>query len=183
MHKSSDDPPNRLETLILCLIFAGVSLALLWSLDTATRPGRTTAGWWTKPAFAPGVALAVLCFANVWTLARQVWQIWRDPPGREEWRGAGRSILAWLLPLEFLAYFAAYVWALGILGYLPATLIFVLGLSWRAGLRSLRWALAGVALSFAMVAVFRWGLGVWMPTPAFYDAFPAPWRSWAIRFF
>lgn len=183
MQGKSDIQSNRIEALLLCVIFTAISVALFLALDAATRPGRATAGWWTKPAFAPGVALAVLCLANIWTLARYSLSFWHEPATRGEWREARRIILNWWRPLEFLAYFAVYIWALGLIGYTPATLVFVLGLMWRTGLRSARWLMVGAAFALVMTAIFRWGLGVWMPTADLYDALPAPWRNWAIRWF
>ncbi len=76
-----------------------------------------------------------------------------------------------------------YLWAIQHLGYAPSTLVFVLGLLWRVGLRSPLWMLAGVAVPVALTLIFRVGLGVWMPAPELYDLAPEGLRALLIRYF
>lgn len=178
-----EQPANRLESLALALIFAAVSLALLALIGVATRHGQAAGGWWTRPAMAPGVALVILGIANVITVWRDLADLRANPPTPDERAQARVQILGWLRPLEFLAYYAAYIWALQHVGYFPATLVFVMFLLWRVGLTAPRWLLAGLGLSLFMIAVFRAGLGVWMPAPEFYELFPDGVRMTLIRWF
>lgn len=179
-----DEPQaNRLESMALALIFAAISLLLLALIGVATRTGQASGGWWTRPAFAPGIALAVLVAANLVTLWRDAADLRAHPATDEEWADARAKVLGWLRPAEFLAYYAAYIWAIQHLGYFPATLVFVLGLLWRVGLRAARWVWAGIGLSLFMIAVFRAGLGVWMPAPGLYDLFPDGIRLALMRWF
>lgn len=179
-----DEPQaNRLESMALALIFAAVSVLLLALIGVATRTGQASGGWWTRPAFAPGVALVVLTGANLITLLRDIADLRANPATAAEWEEARAKMLAWLRPLEFLAYYAAYIWAIQHLGYFPSTLIFVLGLLWRVGLTAPRWMLAGFGLSVFMIGVFRAGLGVWMPAPDVYDLFPDAIRLALLRWF
>jgi len=179
-----DEPQaNRLESMALVLIFATVSVLLLALIGVATRTGQASGGWWTRPAFAPGVALAVLAVANLVTLWRDIADLRANPATAEEWAEARGKVLGWLRPLEFLTYYAAYIYAIQHLGYFPSTLIFVLGMLWRVGLTAPRWMLAGLGLSVFMIGVFRAGLGVWMPAPEFYDLFPDAIRLVLMRWF
>lgn len=178
-----DEQTNRLESLLLTLIFAGLSLALLLAVFVQTRTGPAQAGWWTRPALAPGVALTVLVLANALTLWKEVASLRRTPATPAEWAEARARVAAWLRPVEFLAYFAAYLWSLKLIGYFPATLVFVTGLMWRVGLRGGRWMLAGALTALALVLIFRVGLGVWMPAPALYDLMPGGMRTVLIRWF
>ncbi|WGV17300.1 tripartite tricarboxylate transporter TctB family protein [Fuscovulum ytuae] len=179
-----DEPQaNRLESMALALIFAAVSVLLLALIGVATRTGQASGGWWTRPAFAPGVALVVLTGANLITLWRDIADLRANPATAAEWEEARAKMLAWLRPLEFLAHYAAYIWAIQHLGYFPSTLIFVLGLLWRVGLTAPRWMLAGFGLSVFMIGVFRAGLGVWMPAPDVYDLFPDAIRLALLRWF
>lgn len=179
-----DEPQaNRLESMALALIFAAISLLLLALIGVATRTGQASGGWWTRPAFAPGIALALLVAANLVTLWRDAADLRAHPATAEEWADARAKVLGWLRPAEFLAYYAAYIWAIQHLGYFPATLVFVLGLLWRVGLRAARWIWAGIGLSLLMIAVFRAGLGVWMPAPGLYDLFPDGIRLALMRWF
>lgn len=180
----SDEPTtNRLETLALTLVFAAVSVVLLAMIGQATRPGPASAGWWARPPFMPMLALGGLVAMNLWSLARDLRDLRRVPPTAQEWQGLGAALMGWLRPLEYLAYLGAYVWALGHIGYGPATLTFVLYLIWRAGLWGWRWGLAGLALVVFMLLVFRVGLGVWMPAPDLYDLFPRDIRALLLRWF
>lgn len=179
-----DEPQaNRLESMALSVIFAAVSVLLLALIGVATRTGQASGGWWTRPAFAPGVALVVLVGANLVTLWRDIADLRAHPATAAEWDEARAKMLAWLRPLEFLAYYAVYIWAIQHLGYFPSTLIFVLGLLWRVGLTAPRWMLAGFGLSVFMIGVFRAGLGVWMPAPDVYDLFPDAIRLALLRWF
>ena len=175
--------PNRIESLALSLIFAGISVALLLAIGVATRPGSSHADWWTRPALAPGVALGLLAGANLLTLWRRIGDLRASPPTPLEREEARDRFGDWLRPVEYLAYFGLYVWAIQHLGYIPASLIFVLGLLARAGLRSPGWMLAGVALVLALMGIFRIGLGVWMPAPELYDRAPDALRTLLIRYF
>jgi hypothetical protein len=174
---------NRLESLALTLIFTGLSLGLLSVLFMATRHGPPTGGWWTRPALAPGVALSVLVLANLVTLGRAWADLRATPVTAAERADARAKILGWLRPLEYLAYFSVYLYALQHLGYVPATFVFVMFLLWRTGMAQPRWIIAGTGFVIGMTLVFRVGLGVWMPAPEFYDLFPDGIRLMLIRWF
>ncbi len=174
---------NRLESLALILIFTALSLALLATLFVATRHGPASGGWWTRPALAPGVALLVLVLANLMTLARAWADLRATPATPDERAEARRKIAGWLRPLEYLAYFAGYLFAIQHMGYVPSTFLFVMFLLWRTGMTERRWILAGAGFVIGMTLIFRVGLGVWMPAPEFYDAFPDALRIKLIRWF
>jgi hypothetical protein len=180
---SDGEPANRLESMALAVIFSGISGALLLLLGSATRAGSADADWWTRPALAPAAALTVLVAANLATLLRDLADLRRRPPTVEERAEAWDRFAGWLRPLEFLAYYAAYVWAIRHVGYFPASLVFVSGLLVRVGLGQARWLLSGAAFALALVGVFRIGLGIWMPTPGLYDLAPAGLRTVLLRWF
>ncbi|RID89806.1 tripartite tricarboxylate transporter TctB family protein [Gemmobacter lutimaris] len=181
----SDETPeaNRLESLLLNGIFALVAVGLLALIGKATGRGVASGGWWTRPALAPGFALVLLVGANIFTLGRAIVDLRARPPSAEEWRDARTRVLGWLRPLELLAYFGLYLWLTIHIGYFLATFAFVMWLMLRTGLNSPRWLLAGAALTVALVLIFRVGLGVWMPSPGYYDAAPEAVRSYLIRWF
>ncbi|MBK8440815.1 MAG: tripartite tricarboxylate transporter TctB family protein [Rhodobacter sp.] len=174
---------NRLESLALSIIFAALSTGLLALIAVATKSGPASAGWWTRPWLMPAVALTILAAANLVTLWREVTDLRARPPSPDEATEGWTALLGWLRPLEYLGYFAAYLWGILHLGYFAATLVFVFFLMWRAGLHAPRWQLAGLGLVLFMIGVFRFGLGVWMPAPALYDLFPDALRSALIRWF
>lgn len=183
MSSDGEESANRLESTALAVIFAVISVGLLLALGIATRPGAENAHWWTRPALAPGVALLLLVLANLITLWRDFADLRANPAKVEERAEAWDKFTGWLRPLEFLGYYAAYVFSIQHLGYFASSLIFILGLLWRVGLTAPRWILAGVLAAVAMVGVFRIGLGVWMPAPELYDLFPDAVRTALIRWF
>lgn len=178
-----DVQPNRIESFALSLIFALISVSLLAMIGIATRSGPADAGWWTRPWLAPVVALSLLALTNLITLWREIADLRANPPSAEEHTAARTKFRSWLHPVEFLVYFVVYVWVVRHVGYFPATLAFVWGLMLRAGLRSARWFLIGFLAVLGLVLVFRIGLGVWMPAPEFYNAFPESIRNMLIRYF
>lgn len=180
---SQEPRANRLEGLALALLFTAASLALLAAIGWQTRHGQVGAGWWTRPWLAPGVALGLLALANLVVLARDLVDLRARPVTPDEKAEARRQFAGWLRPLEFLAYFAAYVGLVPRLGYFPSTLLFILGLLLRLRLRTPVWLLVGLLAALALVGVFRIGLGVWMPAPELYDPFPPALRTILIRWF
>lgn len=172
---------NRVEVLALSAAFTAAAAAALLLLPVATRPGAPGSGWWTAPALMPGLALAILLLANLAALVRAAAALRRPPLSSAETRAALRAMADWLRPLEFFLYFGLYIWALGRIGYFLATALFLLGLLLRAGLRSPRWLLAGLLTALALTAIFRWGLGIWVPPADLYGLFPPGVRKLLMR--
>jgi nitrate reductase gamma subunit len=183
MSEQVDPDGNRVEGFALTVLFSALSVTLLACIGIATRWGPESAGWWTRPMLMPGIALSLLVAANIITLARDIADLRRNPPSMVE-RAEGRAkLLGWLQPIEFLAYYGIYVFVIQHAGYFPSTLIFILVLMFRVKLTTPRWIIAGLGAAVFMVAVFRMGLGVWMPAPALYEIFPDGVRSALIRWF
>ncbi len=183
MSEQIETDANRIEGFALTLLFSAISVTLLACIGIATRWGPDTAGWWTRPMLMPAIALCLLVGANVITLARDVIDLRRNPPSFAERAEGWTKLLGWLRPFEFLSCFGIYVFAIQHVGYFPSTLIFIMVLMLRVKLTAPRWIIAGLGAAIFMVAVFRIGLGVWMPAPAFYEYFPDGMRSALIRWF
>jgi hypothetical protein len=182
MSAETETPANRLESLALSILFAAVSTGLLALIGVATK-SNAKGGWWTQPWLMPGIALGLLVAANLITLWREAADLRANPPTDAEKAEGRANILGWLRPLEFLGYYALYVYAIQHAGYFPSTLVFVFYLLWRVGLTAPRWQLAGLALVIFMIGVFRMGLGVWMPAPELYELFPDAIRNALLRWF
>ncbi len=183
MSEHSEIEANRIESFALTLLFSALSVTLLACIGVATRWGPESGGWWTRPMLMPGIALALLVGANLISLVRDVVDLRQNPPSISE-RAEGRAkLLAWLHPVEFLTYYGIYVFAIQHVGYFPSTLIFIMVLMFRVRLTTPGWIIAGLGAALFMVAVFRVGLGVWMPAPELYEIFPDGVRSALIRWF
>ena len=174
---------NRVETLALTSVFTVVSAALLFLLPVQTRSGPDTAGWWTQPWLMPTILLSILLLANVVSLLKDIAGIRKRPATAEETNDAKFEILGWFRPLEFFVYFLAYLWSLAYVGYFLSTAVFIQFLLYRVNLRSTHWRVMGLLAALALTAIFRWGLGIWVPTAELYDLFPDVARKFLTRWF
>lgn len=181
--EDQQDNANRVETFALTAIFAAISVALLIALPMQTRSGPENAGWWTQPWLMPSIAISVLVIANVISLLRDFVSLRRDLPSAAEKTDALRQAYGWFRPLEFFAYFMGYLGLLGYLGYFLSTAIFLQFLLYRVGLRTTAWRVKGLFAAVIMTAIFRWGLGIWVPTAELYDLFPDVVRKFLTHWF
>lgn len=94
--------------------------------------------------------------------------------------GEFKEAAGWLLALEYLAWFMAYVYITPIVGYLAATLVFLVLLTLRVGYRDRRMMIAAVVVAFVIVLVFKSFLGVKIPGGAVYEYLPDALRSFMI---
>ena len=73
-----------------------------------------------------------------------------------------------------------YVWAVPIIGYLLATLLFAMLLSLRMGYRGVMQIGGAAAVGIAIVVVFKSFLGVKIPGGAIYEYLPDALRNFMI---
>jgi hypothetical protein len=172
---------NRVETLVLTLVFAVVSCGLFLLLPWQTKTGPDNSGWWTQPWLMPAMTLGVLALANLESLRRAFLQA--RAPTQTEKDDARREIKGWFVPLEYFIYFMGYLFSLKYLGYFLSTALFIQLLLWRVGLRDTKWRMAGLGAALVMTMIFRWGLGIWVPTAELYDVFPDEMRKFLTRWF
>ena len=133
---------------------------LYWQAGLVSTPPFVPIG----PAFYPRVILILLAGLAVWLIAEDV--LSRRAPSRQVKKPTasppdyGRVLLAFFV-------FLGYVIGLSLIGYLAATFLFVLGLSWAMGPREIRTLpkLAAVAIGTALVTylVFEKYLYVFLP--------------------
>jgi hypothetical protein len=179
----SSHSANRVETLALTIVFTVVTAGLLVLLPFQTRSGPENAGWWTQPWTLPAIVLGVLFLANTVSLLKDIAALRRKAVSEAEVAEARKEIVGWFRPIEYFLYFLCYLYALAYLGYLLSTALFIQWLLFRSGLRTSRWRIAGLLAALALTAVFRWGLGIWVPTAELYDLFPDVVRKFLTRWF
>ena len=151
------------------MFLVGVGLLLL--VPIATTPGPETQGWWTQPAFMPRLSLLLIALTATYLCFRHFRTLRAEGTGATVQSGLSTELIQWLRPLEFFVYYIGYIWLLDLIGYFLSSLLFILVLSWRVGLRSRKWMLAGFLFAIALVAMFRWSLGVWVPQAELYGLF------------
>jgi hypothetical protein len=133
---------------------------LVWSSD------RT---WSQQPGLFSLVGIVgMLIFGGVecWHLARRT--------AHARGVSAAPELRLWWAALEYVAWFMAYVVLTPRLGYLPTTLLFALGLTWRLGYRRRRYLASAALVAVLTVLVFKAGLSVKVPAGAWYEALPEP---------
>ena len=96
-------------------------------------------GLFAQPAFWPAVSIALMVLFSAMHLIGAL--VSERIPGRLA------EVVQCVKALEYVAWFIAYVLAVPILGYLPATLLFAIVLTLRLGYRGWRWI--GAAALFA----------------------------------
>lgn len=122
-----------------------------------------------QPRFWPAVALLVMVGGFGFHLSRMR----RRRPNRADWD----EVRIWLKPLEFMGWFMAFVFTVPIVGFLPMSVLFAVGLTWRLGYRSRDKLLLAALFGVAVVVVFKGLLGVKIPGAALYEYLPGEIRS------
>ncbi|MEM7132789.1 MAG: tripartite tricarboxylate transporter TctB family protein [Chloroflexota bacterium] len=148
-----------------------VGTGLLLLVPIATTPGPAEQGWWTQPAFMPLLSLLLIALAATY-LCFQHFRSTRSAAESADDSSLADELIQWIKPFEFFVYYIVYIWLLGLIGYFLSSLLFILVLSWRIGLRSPRWMLTGFLFSIVLIAMFRWALGIWVPQAELYALFP-----------
>ena len=170
--------PSKTEYRPGGIIFAGLFLAtavlLLTQLGTETKFSAKTI--WSKkifaqPAFWPAVGVGGMVLFGALHVAL-AWMK-RQP-------GETREAVFWLRPLEYLIWFMAYVFAVPLIGYLLATVIFMTALAFRAGYRGPRMLCAAALTGLGIVLIFKTTLSVKIPGGAIYEYLPDTVRNFLI---
>ena len=156
--------------LLFAALFLAFSLFLLSQLGAETKfsaKGKLFA----QPAFWPAVGVfGMVFFGALHAITRR-----RADIAAELAEGA-----VWLRPFEYLVWFMAYVAAAPQIGYLAATVIFMVLMALRAGYRSARMLIAAALTGLAIVLIFKTFLQVKIPGGAIYEALPDAIRNFMI---
>jgi len=155
------------------LFFMGV-LFLLINIDEQTRwvSGKALT---SQPRFWPAVTLGLTTFFSAVYLLTTI-------VGREKFDG-GREWLHWFRAVEFVIWFAAYSALVPILGYLVATVLVCVSLTWRLGYRSSNYLKAALVSGISIVLFFRVLLGIHIPGGALYEKLPQPLSNFMLNWF
>ena len=157
-------------TFVFALAFLVCAVVLLIYLPDQTKfsaKGKLFA----QPRFWPAVGvIGMVVFGAFHALS--VW--------RRQSSGAAGEVLTWARALEYLLWFMVYVWAVPIIGYLLATVVFTVVLALRQGFRRRSHLVVAIVLGFAIVVIFKAGLAVKIPGGTIYEYLPAGLRNFMI---
>ena len=163
-----DRTPGDLVFAIAFVILAvALAAALPWQAPFVARTPLIA-----QPAFWPLIGVSMMVVFGLIHLAAAV----RSPrqPGR--WA----EVWLWARSAEFVGWFLAYVLVIPVIGYLPASMLFVPLLSLRLGYRSATMLGIGAFFGMAVVLIFKTGLGVALPAGQLYAFLPEAIRSFVM---
>lgn len=157
--------------LIFALLFLAAAILLLSQLGSQTK-FSPKGNLFAEPVFWPAIGvIGMVLFGGVHCLSQL-----RQHSRNRDLRETG----VWLCSLEYLIWFMVYVFAVPIIGYLPATLIFAVTLAIRAGYRGKRMLGSAILMGLGVVLVFKTFLSVKIPGGALYEYLPGTLRSFAM---
>lgn len=164
---------RRPGDLVFAVVFLITAAFLLTRVGSETTWVEGT-GWYAQPRLWPALSIAgMVVFGALHVLSSVM-----SPRIDGRWREVG----FWFLSLEFVLYFLIYVILVPQIGYLPATILFTLFLSLRAGFSSKKMLLAAVAFGIAVAIIFRAFLQVKIPAGRLYEALPDGIRAFALTY-
>ncbi len=156
--------------LFFAVLFVCFATFLLSQLTAETKFSANKS-LFAQPRFWPGVSvLGMLIFGigHIWSVRRQ------------RSKALGYELFNWVKSFEYLAWFMIYVLAVPQIGYLLATVLFMLVLTARQGYRQKQYFLIAAIVAFLIVLIFKTLLAVKIPGGAIYEFLPTALRSFMI---
>lgn len=175
---------DRAGAILFAVTFVACSALLLSQLPVETR---FTSGkqLFAQPRFWPAASIGgMLLFGSFHFLS--CWRSRRATTASElasHQHSTTTEVLTWLRAVEYLAWFMVYVLAVPVIGYLPATVLFMLLLTLRQGYRSRAYLLSATLCGACIVLLFKTALAVKIPGGALYEFLPGALRNFLITNF
>ncbi len=180
-HHDSLGIRNRVRSELPALFFLALITVAAYGLLVLV-PSQTRwfprVHFYLQPGFQAYVILVTMAFFASIALLREIMRL-RLRKSRQTiflWL----EILDWLRSIEYALWFVAYAVTIPVLGYLPATLGFMLLLGARVGIRSARKLAVLALIGLTIVLFFRGLLTVKMPAGQYYEFLPEPLRGFAL---
>lgn len=163
--------PGDIVFAWLALLFSIFLLSQLFE-QTAWRAGGKL---FAQPRFWPAVALCGMVFFSALHLLSSAMS--------ERIDGRWKEVLLWLSAFEYAAWFVLYAAAVPLIGYLPATLLFAVCLTYRVGYRSALVLCCAAFASVVIVLLFKTLLKVSLPAGKVYEVLPDGLRQIMLTYF
>ncbi len=160
--------------VIFVLGALALSLLLLSQITTQTVWIENSKSVPAQPRFWPAVALSLM----VAGFGLHLMRMQRRRPRPLDWAEARR----WVEPLEYVGWFMGYVFAVPVVGFLPMSVIFACGLTYRLGYRGRFYLPLAAVFALVVVVIFKGLLGVRIPGAAIYDLLPGAIRNFFILY-
>ncbi len=160
------------QIAFVVIVFA-LSVILLAQITRQTAWAED-AQFAAQPRFWPGIALITM----VAGFGIHLFRMQRRRPNTADWVELRR----WTEPLEYMAWFMAYVFIVPVIGFLPVSIIFAVALTYRLGYRQRPIFLIAALFAVSVVVLFKGFLGVKIPGAALYELLPGGLRSFFILY-
>lgn len=170
---TSDGKPDSGGARLFALAFFALTVLCLSQIGSQTKfsaSGTLVA----QPRFWPAVGLGGMALFGALHLVG----LWRK--GNV---ALGAVCVDALRVGEFALWFMLYVWVTPVVGYLPSTTAFMIGLGFRLGYRDRRMLGVAALAGALIVLLFKTILAVKIPGGALYEILPAGLRAVMIAYF
>ena len=155
----------------LILIFSVYLLSQIFDQSAYKNGGKLFA----QPRFWPAVSLlGMVFFAAMHLLGSAL---------SERILGRWREVWTWCTSFEYAAWFIAYAASVPYAGYLPATVIFAVVLTFRVGYRKISTLAAAAITAVIIVVLFKALLKVNLPSGLVYESLPDGLRQIMLTYF
>lgn len=159
--------------LVFAVAFLLISIFLVSQLgEQASWVKRTK--FFAQPAFWPTISLFGMLFFAVLNCLGSI--VSPKSPGR------GPEMMFWLGSIEYSAWFLLYVWIVPRVGYLGATLLFTMALTYRVGYRTKEFFIGAAAMGVGIVVIFKAFLQVKIPAGQVYEYLPDGIRNFMLLY-
>ena len=162
---------RRAGDLVFAIAFLLLTVFLVSQLGEETKWMKRTK-FFAQPAFWPTVSLLGMLFFAVLHLLGSICS--------PKIHGRKIEVFFWFRSLEYALWFLLYVYAVPEIGYLGASILFMLGLTFRLGYREIKIYLIAVFTAFSIVLVFKTFLQVKIPGGQIYEYLPDAMRNFMI---
>lgn len=179
----SNETRTKPDFYIWMLLISCILLLLI--PDQATWV-ETKRGWYTQPMMGVILGLGIMASFSafrVFQLLRCNADQWRNTAFRQNPLESFVTILdSYRTALIASLLFYVYIHGLSIIGFVPATFVFVTVLLWLSRLLNRTWLLASIGTIIALVLVFRVAVSVWLPDVWLYSLLPDHLADFANRY-
>lgn len=166
----SKESARALDVLFACA-FVFFAIFLLSQLNSEAK--FSAAGkFFAQPALWPAISIAGMVIFGLAHLWSRILNLRACDPALSSTRFSYLGLIAWFGIFEYLAWFMVYVWAVPVVGYLIATVLFATLLSVRVGYKSRRMLGIAAASGVGIVVGFKSFLGVKIPGATWYEILP-----------
>ncbi len=160
------------------ILFAGVALLLV--MPEEAKWVNTKRGWFTQPMVGSALGLSVMVIFAAWRAVFSFKSRNCNPANLLE--SAFTSLGRYRVAIITSALFFLYVNTLSVIGFVPASLIFVTLLLWLSRLLDRFWFMVTMFTLFMVVLIFRVGLTLWLPDVWLYEFLPEEWAVFANQY-